>query len=179
LKEGKPCVNWKVVPIKEGWNELILQQLPNSVKCTYLKSGHGSLFMCLYIINTHFTTSKHYCLYVIHPINFSNCSHLLHHWSSWQGSHVSTIPWSIILIPMSIFRIWKTLKMYYTSKSATVWFLTYHITHHVDKYKPITPRIQRNNTDKNIILRSKWIILRDGSFTRAAGLHTPRNSEKN
>jgi len=73
-------------------------------------------YSCVYIINTRFTsTSKHYCLYVIQPINFSYSSHLLHHWSSWQGSHVSTIPWSIVLIPMSIFRIWKMLKMYYTS----------------------------------------------------------------
>jgi len=97
---------------------------------TYLKPGHGSVFTCLYIISTHFTTYLHYCLYVIYPINFSNSSHLLHHWSSWQGSHVSTIPWSIILIPMSIFRIWKMLKMYCTSKSVTIWLLTYHITHH-------------------------------------------------
>jgi hypothetical protein len=29
----------------------------------------------------------------------------------------------------------------------------------------------------HVILRSKRIILRGGSFTRAAGLHTPRNSE--
>lgn len=104
----------------------------------------------VYIINTHFTTTyKHYCLHVIHPINFSNSSHLLHHWSSWQGSHVSIILWSIILIPMSIFRIWKMLKMYYTGKSVTVWLLTYHITQHLDKYNPTTPGIQINNTDKN------------------------------
>jgi hypothetical protein len=30
----------------------------------------------------------------------------------------------------------------------------------------------------HVILRSKWVILRSGSFTRAAGLHTPRNSKK-
>jgi len=41
------------------------------------------------------------------------------------------------------------LKMYYTSKSVTVWLLTYHITHDMDKYNPGTPEIQRNNTDKN------------------------------
>lgn len=107
-------------------------------------------YSCVHIINTHFTTtSKHYSLYDVHPINFSNSSHLLHHWSSWQGSHVSTTPSSIILIPMSIFRIWKMLKMYCTSKSVTLRLLTYHITKHMDKYNPVTPGIQMNNTDKN------------------------------
>jgi hypothetical protein len=117
----------------------------------------------VYIINTHFTTTSiHYCLYVIHPINFSNSSHLLHHWSSWQGSHVSTIPWSIILIHTSIFRIWKMLKMYYTSKSVTVWLSTYYLTQHKNKYNPVTPGIQRNNTQTKIRISSsqKWKLLK-------------------
>jgi len=48
LKEGKPCIKWKVVPIKEGWNEPILQQLPNSVTCTYWSQGMEAYY-CVYI----------------------------------------------------------------------------------------------------------------------------------
>lgn len=57
----------------------------------------------------------------LYIINFSIFSRLLHHWSSWQGSHVSTIQLSIIQTPMSIFRTWRMLKMFCMSKWETIW----------------------------------------------------------